>query len=363
MAATVPVSGRHHVAATPALDRNDRVGDYAVMKRWGFTFPFDGLPLHAHKDALQEAERLGYTDAWSFEVDGIDCFTPLAVAAAWTEKLRLGTAIANVYTRAPLALAISAMGIAEAAPGRFALGIGAGSSVIVEQWGGVPFERPFQRVRDVNRLLKKAMSGEKVTEDYDGLRMTGYRMSRTLVDPPPIYIAALREGMLRLAGREADGVIINWLSASDVPKVVAAAHDGAMKAGKDPSKLEVVARIFVCMTDNDAFLDFLGRRSVAAYLNVPVYAQFHEWLGRGAALAPMWDAWKAGDRKAATAAIPRQVVDDLIVHGDAETCMRKIQAYVDAGVTVPVLNFLPASADPAARTQHTLDMLRVLAPV
>lgn len=332
------------------------------MQRWGFTFPFDGLPLHAHRDALQEAERLGYTDAWSFEVDGIDCFTSLAMAAAWTEHLRLGTAIANVYTRAPLALAVSAMGIAEAAPGRFALGLGAGSSVIVQQWGGIPFDDPYKRVRDVNRLVKAAMSGEKVTEELETARMTGYRMSRRLVEPPPTYIAALRAGMLRLAGRESDGVIINWLSAGDVPQVVAEARNGAEQAGKDPSKLEVVARIFVCMTDNDAFVDFLGRRSVAAYLNVPVYAQFHEWLGRGSALAPMWDAWKAGDRKAATAAIPREVIDDLIVHGDAETCRRKVQAYVDAGVTVPVVNFLPASADAAERTEHTLSMLRALAP-
>src|SRR6476646_1647640 len=117
---------------------------YHPRMAYRFTFPFDGMALHEHRDALQEAERLGYTDAWSYEIDGVDCFTPLALAAAWTEKLRLGTAIANVYTRAPLTLAISANAIAEAAPGRFALGLGAGSSVIVEQWAGVPFEWPYR---------------------------------------------------------------------------------------------------------------------------------------------------------------------------------------------------------------------------
>ncbi len=127
------------------------------MARFGFTFPFDGLPLHAHKDALQEAERLGYTDAWSYEVDGVDCFAPLAMAATWTERLFLGTAIANVYTRAPMTLAMSANAIAEAAPGRFGLGIGAGSSVIVEQWNGVAFDHPYRRVRDVAAVLKQVL--------------------------------------------------------------------------------------------------------------------------------------------------------------------------------------------------------------
>src|SRR4029079_6742503 len=135
------------------------------MARYGFTFPFDGLPLHAHKDALQEAERLGYTDAWSAEIDGIDCFTPLALAAAWTDTLRLGTAIANVYTRAPLTLAISANAIAEAAPGRFALGLGAGSSVVAEQWSAMPVGWPYRRVRDVNNIVRRALAGEKVVAD------------------------------------------------------------------------------------------------------------------------------------------------------------------------------------------------------
>jgi probable F420-dependent oxidoreductase len=344
------------------LDRSGDLADYGGMARYGFTFPFDGLPLGQHREALQEAERLGYTDAWSYEVDGVDCFTPLALAAAWTERLQLGTAIANVYTRAPLTLAISANAIAEAAPDRFALGLGAGSSVIVEQWSGVPFELPYRRVRDVTRIVKQAFTGEKVVENLETVHANGFRLSRRLAPPPPIYIAALRKRMLQLAGAEADGVIINWLGANDVPKAVAAAHEGAQKAGRDPDKVEVVCRIFVCLTEQAPLVDFLARRMIAAYLNVPVYAQFHEWLGRGDALRPMWEAWSSGDRKAATAAISPVTIDELLVHGDAATCKRKIQAYVDNGVTVPVLNFVPTAGDPAQRAEQSLDMLRQLAP-
>jgi probable F420-dependent oxidoreductase len=333
------------------------------MARYGFTFPFDGLPLHAHREALREAERLGYTDAWSFEVDGVDCFTPLALAATWTERLQLGTAIANVYTRSPLTLAMSAMGIAEAAPGRFALGIGAGSSVIVGRWNGVPFEKPYGRVRDMTALLKLAFAGEKLSAQLETMGVDGMRLSRQGLAPPPrLYIAALRERMLRLAGAESDGAIINWLGAKDVPKAVAAARAGAERAGKDPARVEIVARIFVCMTEDDALIDFIGRRAVAGYLTVPVYAAFHEWLGNAPALQPMWDAWNAGDRKAATAAIPRAVVDELILHGDAATCRRKVQDYVDAGVTVPVLNFMAFAPDPTARAQQAVDMMRAMAP-
>ena len=333
------------------------------MARFGFTFPFDGIPLRAHKDALQEAERLGYTDAWSYEVDGVDCFTPLALAAQWTDRLQLGTAIANVYTRSPLTMAMSAMAISEAAPGRMSLGIGSGSSVIVERWNGVPFTKPYGRVRDMATLLKRAFAGEKVSEQLETLRADGMRLSRgSLAPAPKLYIAALREKMLMLAGAESDGPIINWLGANDVPKAVAAARKGAEAAGKDPAKMDVVCRIFVCMTEERQLVDFLARRAIAGYLTVPVYAKFHEWLGRGELLRPMWEAWGAGDRKAATAAIPPETIEDLIIYGDATTCRRKVQAYVDAGVTVPVLNFMPASADPAERARQSLEWLNAMAP-
>jgi alkanesulfonate monooxygenase SsuD/methylene tetrahydromethanopterin reductase-like flavin-dependent oxidoreductase (luciferase family) len=88
-----------------------------------------------------------------------------------------------------------------------------------------------------------------------------------------------------------------------------------------------------------------GRYAIAAYLNVPVYAAFHDWLGRGDQLRPMWDAWKVGDRKAALAAIPDSLVDDLIVHGSPAECRAKIQTYFDNGVTTTSLAILPLDPD------------------
>ena len=108
---------------------------------------------------------------------------------------------------------------------------------------------------------------------------------------------------------------------------------------------EIVARIFVCPSENTEVVRTAGRFAVAAYLNVPVYAAFHEWLGRGPALQGMWDAWKAGDRKAALAAIPDEVVDELIVHGSPEQCRSTIQRYFDNGVTTSALALLPLDPD------------------
>ena len=310
----------------------------SVPQRYGITVPFEGVPLHAHKEWYEEIEALGYTDLWSAESGGADAFTPLALAAAWAPSLRLGTAIVPAYTRGAATLASTVASMVQAAPGRFALGIGTSSNVIVENWNGVPFEEPYKRVRDTIRFLRSALAGEKVTEDYDTFSVKGFRLGLRIDEMPPILVAALRPGMLRLAGREGDGAIINWLSADDVRKVVP--HVGEDK--------EIVARIFVLPSEDRDFVRFVGARAIAAYMNVPVYAAFHEWLGRGPQLQPMWDAWKAGDREAATKSVPDEVIDDLIVHGSPAEIREKLARYAANGVTTPAPAVL-AGADDARR--------------
>jgi len=309
------------------------------------TIPFGGVPLHAHRAWIEELVDLGYTDVWTAESDGADGFTPLAMAAAWAPQLRLGTAIAPAYTRGPALMAQTAAALADAAPGRFALGVGASSDVIVERWNGIAYDRPYRRVRDMVRFLRAALSGEKVTEEYDTFTVRGFRLGRVPEQPPPIYVAGLRSGMLRLAGREGDGAILNWLSADDV--ATAAAEVG-------PGK-EIVVRIFVVPTDNADKAREIGRRMITSYLNVTAYAEFHRWLGRGPLLQPMWDAWAAGDRKAALAAVPDQVVDDLVVHGSPEACREHVARYVANGTTVPALLVVPTGDDLA-------ELVRGLAP-
>jgi probable F420-dependent oxidoreductase len=226
--------------------------------------------------------------------------------------------------------------LADAAPGRFAIGIGSSSNVIVEKWNGVPFVEPYKRVRDVVRFLHDAFTYEKVAKSYDTFKVDGFRLSIRPTVKPTILVAALREGMLKLGAREADGVIINWLSPDDVKKVV-----GVVREAAGGEEREVVARIFVCPSENAEVVRAGARFAIAAYMNVPVYAEFHRWMGRGHLMQGMWDAWQAGDRKGALAAIPDEVVDDLVVHGSPKQCRERIDQYFANGVTTSSLAVLP----------------------
>jgi probable F420-dependent oxidoreductase len=286
---------------------------------------------------MKKLQDLGYTDAWSSETAGYDAFAPLALTADWAPELRLGTAVVPVFTRGPGLMAQTVATMAAIAPGRFVLGIGASSNVIVEKWNARPFDKPFSYTRDMLRFLKEALTGAKVSHAYDTFEVSGFRLGIVPEQQPPILVAALRERMLRLGGTEADGVILNWLSADDVSAVAPLVREG----GDDK---EIACRIFVCPVDSDD-ARAQARQFVTTYLNVPVYADYQRFLGRGDVLAPMQEKWAAGDRKGALAAVPDEVIDDLIVLGTPDECRAKIQRYVDNGVTTPMLALMPWGID------------------
>jgi probable F420-dependent oxidoreductase len=308
------------------------------MARFGMTIPLEGVPLHQQREWIEELVRLGYTDLWSSEATAGDGFTPLVLASVWAPSARLGTAIVPAFTRGPACLAQCVASLADAAPGRVVFGVGSSSDVIVERWNDVTFEKPFQRMRDTVRFLRRALAGEKIDEQYETFRVRGFRPGRVPADPPAIMIAALRPGMLRLAGRESDGAFLNWLSADDVKKVTPYVHEGG------PDR-EIVARLFVCPTSSRETALAVGRRAIAAYLTVPVYAAFHDWLGRGPILREMQARWAAGDRRGALEAIPEEVVDALVINGPPDQCSAHIRRYVEAGVHTPVLQILPSELD------------------
>ncbi|MBQ1041420.1 LLM class F420-dependent oxidoreductase [Micromonospora chalcea] len=319
------------------------------------TVPLGGIPLADHAAVYAALDDAGFTDVWSSEVAGADAFTPLALAAAWSPRLRLGTAITPVFTRGPGLLAMSAAALAEAAPGRFALGVGASSPVLVRDWNAIGFDEPFKRTRDVLRFLRAALRGETVDGAFDTFAVRRFALERPPSVPPPVVLAALRPGMLRLAAAEADGVILNWLAAEDVPTALA-------EVGERRPGFEVAARIFVCPTEDAAYARALGRRMITGYLTVPAYAAFHRWLGREDSLGPMWQAWAAGDRRGASAAVPDEVVDALVLHGSPEQCAAAVRRYADNGVDVPVLAVLPTPEITEGGAAAWMELLPRLGP-
>jgi probable F420-dependent oxidoreductase len=291
------------------------------MSRWGLTVPLPTLPLREHAELVRRAEAAGYTDFWSGETSGPDGFTPLALCATWTERVRLGTGVVGVFTRGPALLAQQAAALSDASNGRFALGIGASSDRIVEGWNQIPFEKPLTKMARSLEFLRTAFSGERTS--------TGFKLDQPPAEPPPIVLAALRGKMLRLAVEKADGAFTNFLPLAALPKVTEQLH-GA------PEGFELACRFFCVPGERDQ-VEPLARFMFASYATVPVYEAFFRWLGYGERIDEMVAAWKAKDREAAVAAAPWEVIEDTFIFGTLAEIRDRLEAYVAGGITLPVL--------------------------
>jgi probable F420-dependent oxidoreductase len=304
----------------------------------GVTIPFDGLPLHEHRQALARLWEAGYREVSTGEVNGADGLTPLILAAAWQPGLGVSAAVVSVFTRGPALLAMTAAALADAAPGRARFGIGASSDRIVEGWNGVPFERPYSKVANALAFLRAVLGGDRAPADVaERAGSDGFRLGRVPEQPPTLMVAALGPRMQKLAAARADGVVLNWLGAGDVGFVREAAAHVEREVDRP---FEIETRVFVIPGD-DAATELAARRQIAAYLTVPVYANFQRWLGRGPALEPMIAAWRAGDRKRATELVPDEAVEELFITGSPERCAAGVRRYLDAGVDVASIALLP----------------------
>ena len=292
--------------------------------RQGLTIPFAGVSLAEHEPLLRRADELGYHDLWSGEATGYDGFTPLALASAWTENVRLGTGVVNPYTRGPALMAQSAAALADASRGRFVLGIGASSDRIVERWNGIPFEKPLSRVREAVQALRPVFAGERGNG--------GFKLEVPPAQPIPIYVAALRGRMLRLAGEIGDGAWVNFLPLSGVEQVVGKVREGEAAAGREPGSVDIVCRFFNVPAPAGEGLAFV-RFMFAAYATVPVYAEYFRWLGFADEIDPMVEAWEEGDRERAVELVPEDLARDVFVFGGPDEQRERLAAYADKGIT------------------------------
>lgn len=314
-------------------------------RRLGFTVPVLPFDLRESSELARAAEDAGYTDAWAAEVGGTDGFAVASAVGIATEKLRIGIAIVPAFTRPPALIAMGAVAAQQASGGRFCLGLGASSPVIVEGWMGFAYDRPYRRMKETLESVRSALAGEKVDYDGETLRVKGFRLEAAPAQPVPIFLAALGPRMLSLASEGADGVAL-----------FLASEDGVRIAAKAAPERELLGRI-MCFVDQprDEVREF-ARWLINPYLAVPGYNRFVAEQGFEDVARAVGDAWKQRDRKAALAAIPNELVDALVISGPAGECAERIDSFRDAGLDTPVMMFLHTQLDREAIRKAVFDL-------
>ena len=287
----------------------------------------------------ERVEALGYDSVWIADTGaGPDAFVVGAAVATCTTRLRIGTAVIPVYTRTPSVMAAGAGSLAQLAAGRVVLGIGASSETIVDAWGGVPFTRPLQRMRETVGVLRAMLAGERVTFEGRTIRTRGFRLVSPPPRPVPIYLAALMPPMLELAGEIADGVILNFMPVEAVPRMLEHVRRGASRAGREASQLEIVSRFQTIVTDDVAAARGAIRHMMGPYFATSVYNRFVAWCGFPDEAAAILAGWQAKDRARNLAGVTDEMIDRIAVIGPAAHCRARLHAFAEAGVTTPMVH-------------------------
>lgn len=317
-----------------------------------------GLSVGELAELCSFAEEIGYRHAWLAEVAGPDAFVMAAAVAGHTKRMELGVGVVPAYTRTPAVLATAAASVSQLLGGRpFRLGIGTSSEVIVHQWHGLAFERPLTRVRETLEAVRAILKGEA---GYRGRTVTTnrFRLATAPAGRVPLYVGALRPGMLRLAGQIGDGVCLNLMPPRVVPLQLAEVNKGAAQAGRTLSDdFGVMARLQVLITDDIAQARArLKQQFLGPYLAQPVYNQFLAWMGYQEEAAAIAAGWVAKDREAVARAIHDRLVDDLALVGNVARVKQKLEEFEDSGLTVAALMVLTPTASAVEET------LRALAP-
>jgi len=316
-------------------------------------FPAIGLFIETSPDitnadmitVAQRADTLGYHSLWTGESWGRDVFTVLTMLACHTKSVRLGTGIATVFSRTPSLIAQSIASLDSISEGRAILGLGTSGRIVIEDWHGLPYQKPLARTREYIEIIRKALSGEAVNHNGDLFQLARFRMTaRAVQQHMPIYLATLGPKNLELTGQLADGWLPTWLDCNHIGEFKDLIAIAASKAGRDISDI-TAAPYIMCYASDDGAEIAEGEKGIRAHMAYYIGGMgdyYHGLVSRqgySAEADAIRAAWASNDRSKAAAVISDNMLDNIGILGSTSECRSKLERFRQAGVDMPILIF------------------------
>jgi alkanesulfonate monooxygenase SsuD/methylene tetrahydromethanopterin reductase-like flavin-dependent oxidoreductase (luciferase family) len=283
---------------------------------------------------------------WIPETWGMDCCSILSNILNIAKKPHLGSSIINIYSRSPALIAMSAVTLDTMSGGRFTLGLGTSSKAIVEDWHGLKFSSPLERMREYVEMIRLVISGEKVT--YNG-KFFNLKNFNLLIKPQrtriPIYLAAINQKMVELTWEIADGVIFYLRPLPELKSTIA-----KMQSKK---KIDVTCQLITCVSTDSQKAINRAKQTIAFYVSVgKIYREFLASNGFKNETISIFEEYKKNGLKNNHEFVTDKMVHSLSVCGTPEDIQKKILQFIEAGIDLPILQF-----NPVGTVKESLDLL------
>lgn len=272
---------------------------------------------------------------WIPETWGMEEYSMLSMVSQIIKKSKIGSSIINIYSRTPTLIAMGAATVDTLSNGRFILGLGTSSEPIVQEWHGLEFKNPIQRMREYVDIIKLTLSGDKV--NYDG-KFFQLRNFNLLIAPTrkniPIYLAAVNEKMVNLTWEIADGVIFYLRPIQELKKTI--------QKMQSKKKIDVSCQIITCVSDDSEKATERAKKTLAFYVSIgKIYREFLAKNGFNNETKNIYEEFKKSGLKSNHELVTDNMLDSLVICGTQQECTKKLERFVDAGIDLPIIQFNP----------------------
>ena len=272
---------------------------------------------------------------WIPETWGMENFSMLGLASKENTISKIGSSIINIYSRSPSLIAMGASTIDTISNGRLILGLGTSSVPIVENFHGNSFDSPVQRMKEYVEIIRLALQGEKI--NYSGKIFTLKDFS--LLTKPirkeiPIYLAAINQKMVEMTWDIADGVIFYLRPKNEMKETIS-----KMQKKK---KIDTTLQIITCIHEDEEKARNRAKKTLSFYIAVgKIYREFLQSTGYSEEVKIINEEYKKNGLDGLREFVPEKMLDDLCIAGTSATAIKKLDAFRDVGIDLPIIQFNP----------------------
>jgi alkanesulfonate monooxygenase SsuD/methylene tetrahydromethanopterin reductase-like flavin-dependent oxidoreductase (luciferase family) len=293
----------------------------------------DPLPWRDAVEVVETAEEMGYTAVFVPEISAREAFSTLTGFATVTSRILLGTGVVTMQSRSPAITAMAAATVQQLSGGRHVLGLGTGTSGAGPGQGP---DRPLHRLRAYVDVVRRSLSGRPI--EHDELFGTAGFVLALDVDPPPIWLAALGDRAIAMAGEIADGVLLNWCTPDRVARARDIVRESAEGTGRNPERVTLTVYVRACLGVEESVALPALQEATALYASLPAYRAQFEAMGFGAEAEAAARALESGRPEQ----VPVDLVRDVAVMGTREEALARFDAYRRAGADLVLCYPVPA---------------------
>jgi alkanesulfonate monooxygenase SsuD/methylene tetrahydromethanopterin reductase-like flavin-dependent oxidoreductase (luciferase family) len=272
---------------------------------------------------------------WIPETWGMEGLSTIAIVSQIVKNFKIGSSIINIYSRTPVLIAMGAATLDTLSNGRLILGLGTSSESIIQDWHGLEFNHPVQRMREYVEIIRLVLSGNKVNYDGKLFRLKNFTL---LIKPTrkkiPIYLAAVNSKMIELTWEIADGVIFYLRPISELQSTI---HKMQSK-----KKIDISCQLITCMSEDVEMAIERTKKTLAFYISVGrIYREFLTKNGFARETQEIFNEYKKSGLSTNYKLVSNNMLDSLTIYGTPEDCKKKLDQFVKAGVSLPIIQFNP----------------------